>query len=127
MQKNVIISVIVTLILIGGVFYVASDNEKSPQPQNVEIRDGIQYVAVIAQGGYSPRVSQIQPNLPTKLIVRTNNTYDCSIALIVRSANFQKMLQPTGEQVIDLGTPKSGERIQGVCSMGMYGFQIRTN
>lgn len=133
MQKNTIISIIISIAIIGGTLYfvserpVSTENSEVAQSQNVEIRDGVQYVTVSAQGGYSPRMSSIQANLPTKLIVKTNGTYDCSASLVIRSAGFQKILQPTGEEVIDLGTPKSGEKIQGVCGMGMYNFQIKVS
>ena len=127
MQKNTIISIIISIAIIGGTLYFVSEKTDVTQSQNVEIRDGVQYVTVTAQGGYSPRMSVIQPNIPTKLIVKTNGTYDCSAALVVRSAGFQKILQPTGEEVINLGTPKSSEKIQGVCGMGMYSFQIKSS
>ena len=133
MQKNTIISIIISIAIIGGTLYFVSekptfsDGGDVTQSQNVEVRDGVQYVTVTAQGGYSPRMSVIQPNLPTKLIVKTNGTYDCSASLVIRSAGFQKTLQPTGEEVIDIGTPKSGEKIQGVCGMGMYNFQIKAS
>ncbi len=132
MQKNTIISIIISLVLIGGTLYFISDRSASSssevaQSQNVEVRDGVQYVTVTAKGGYSPRVTQIQGGIPTKLVVKTDGTYDCSASLVVRSVGFQKILQPTGEEVIDLGTPKSGEKVQGVCGMGMYNFQIKVS
>ncbi len=131
MQKNTIISIIISIALIGGTLYFVSDRSTSggevAQSQNIEIRDGVQYVTVTAKGGYSPRVTQIKEGLPTKLVIKTDGTYDCSASLVIRSAGFQKILQPTGEEVIDIGTPKSGEKIQGVCGMGMYNFQIKTS
>jgi plastocyanin domain-containing protein len=132
MQKNTIISIIISLVLIGGTLYFVSDRSVSSggelaQSQNVEIKDGVQYVTVTAKGGYSPRITQIQSGIPTKLVVKTDGTYDCSASLVVRSVGFQKILQPTGEEVIDLGTPKSGEKVQGVCGMGMYNFQIKVS
>ena len=132
MQKNTIISIIISIALIGGTLYFISDRSSSSggkvaQSQNVEIRDGIQYVTVTAKGGYSPRVTEIKGGLPTKLVVKTDGTYDCSASLVVRSAGFQKILQSTGEEVIDLGIPKSGDKVQGVCGMGMYNFQIKVS
>ncbi len=133
MQKNTIISIIVSLVLIGGTLYFISDistptgTNEVAQLQNIEIRDGVQYVTVTAKGGYSPRVTQIKGGIPTKLVVKTDGTYDCSASLVVRSADFQKILQPTGEEIIDLGIPKSGEIVQGVCGMGMYNFQIKVS
>lgn len=94
---------------------------------NVVVRDGVQYVTINARGGYSPRTSTITSGIPTKLIVKTNNTYDCSSALVVRSVNYRWMLPASGETEIDLGTPKTGGKIQGTCSMGMYSFAINVN
>jgi plastocyanin domain-containing protein len=132
MQKNTIISIIISLALIGGTLYFVSDRPApsdgvTAQSQNIEIRDGVQYVTITAKGGYFPRVTEIKGGLPTKLVVKTNGTYDCSASLVIRSAGFQKILQPTGEEVIDLGIPKSGDKVQGVCGMGMYNFQITVN
>lgn len=126
MQKNIIISIAISLALIGGTLYFVSDRTTPSgiQSQNVEIRDGVQYVTITAKGGYSPSVTQIKGGVPTKLVVKTDGTYDCTASLIVRSVGFQKILQPTGEEIIDLGIPKSGEKVLGVCGMGMYNFQI---
>ncbi len=129
MQKNTIISIFISLAIIGGTLYFISDKSASlggevSQSQNIEIRDGIQYITITAKGGYSPRVTEIKGGLPTKLIVKTDGTYDCSASLVVRSVGFQKILQPTGEEIIDLGIPKTGDKVQGVCGMGMYNFHI---
>lgn len=132
MQKNTIVSIVICMAIIGGTFYFLSQKSNTSsggevvETQNVEIKDGVQYVTVIAKGGYSPRITEIKGGLPTKLIVKTDGTYDCSASLVIHSVNFQKMLQPTGEEIIDLGTPKLGEKIQGVCGMGMYNFEIKT-
>jgi plastocyanin domain-containing protein len=133
MQKNTIIVIAVGAIIIASLIYLFTgktagkdiqEKNQSAQIQNVEVRDGVQYVTIDARGGYFPKESSIRPNMPTKLIIRTNNTYDCSASLVIRSANFQKMLKPTGEEIIDLGTLKSGQEIDGTCGMGMYGFKI---
>lgn len=130
MQKNTIISIAISLALIGGTLYLVSDqsapsgNEGTTQSQNIEIRDGVQYVTITAKAGYAPQVSQIKGGISTKLVVKTDGTYDCSASLVIRSIGFQKLLQPTGEEIIDLGVPKSGQEVLGVCGMGMYNFQI---
>jgi plastocyanin domain-containing protein len=126
MQTSTIVSITISLALIGGTLYAVSGGEVA-QTQNIEIRDGVQYVTVSARGGYFPRVSQIQPGIPTKLVVKTSGTYDCSASLVIRSAGFEKVLQPTGEEVIDLGVLKPDENVQGVCGMGMYNFQLRAS
>lgn len=130
MPKSIIISIIISVAIIGGTLYFISNRAPSldgelVSTQNVEIKDGVQYVTITAKGGYSPRMTEIKGGLPTKLIVKTNGTYDCSASLVVRSAGFKKILQPTGEEIIDLGTPKAGDKVQGVCGMGMYSFELK--
>jgi plastocyanin domain-containing protein len=131
MNKTVSIIIMLALVIgIGIVFFGQSrkdpDSTGVQSAQNVEIRDGIQYVTINARGGYSPKVSEAKANVPTKLIVKTNGTYDCSAALVIRSIGYQKILPQTGEEIIDLGTPQAGT-IQGLCSMGMYNFAVNFN
>ncbi len=122
-------SIIITLALVIGLGIVflgqSKNNSESTtgSAQNVEIRDGVQYVTINARGGYSPKVTKAQANMPTKLIVKTNGTYDCSASLVIRSIGYQKILPQTGEELIDLGTPQAGT-VQGLCSMGMYNFAV---
>lgn len=127
---NKIVYVIITLALVIGIGIVfggskSNNNAKiGGSGQNVEMRDGVQYVTVNAKGGYSPKVSTAKAGIPTKLIIKTDGTYDCSSSLVIRSIGFQKILAQTGEEVIDLGTPKAGQPLQGLCGMGMYNFSI---
>lgn len=126
-------SIIITIgIIFAGLIFLGGGSPKdnsdtSNNIQNVEMRDGVQYVTINARGGYSPQVSSATAGLPTKLVVKTNGTYDCSASLVIRSIGFQKILPQNGETEIDLGTPKAGEPIQGVCGMGMYSFLINFN
>lgn len=129
---NKTLSIVITFVLIIGlgIVFIGSSNNNTAtgeSTENVEIKDGIQYVTVNAKGGYSPKVSNAKAGIPTKLIVKTNRTYDCSASLVIRSVGFQKILAQTGEEVIDLGTPKAGEPLQGLCSMGMYNFSVNFN
>jgi plastocyanin domain-containing protein len=133
-MKNKIPIIIITVgLIIGiGIIFVggakgnntnATNNTSVSSTQNIEIKDGIQYITVNAKGGYSPRVTTAKARIPTKLIMKTDGTYDCSASLRIGSVGFQKVLQNTGEETIDLGTPQSGP-IRGVCGMGMYSFVI---
>jgi plastocyanin domain-containing protein len=124
-------SIIVTLGLVVGIgiiFFGGTKNDtgsvSNQAVQNVEVRDGIQYVTIEAKGGYSPKVSTAKAGIPTKLVIKTDGTYDCSSSLVIRSVGFQKILAQTGEEIIDLGTPEAGAPLQGTCSMGMYNFVV---
>lgn len=129
---NKVVYIIITLALVVGIgimFLRGSKNSTTTTStqagKNVEIKDGIQYVTVNAKGGYSPKVSAAKAGIPTKLIVKTTGTYDCSASLVIRSIGYQKILSQTGEEVIDLGVPKAEQPLQGVCGMGMYNFQVQ--
>jgi plastocyanin domain-containing protein len=125
-------SIIITLALVVGLGIIFVGGSKSgnsntdsiQQAQNVEIRDGVQYITIDAKGGYSPKISSAKADIPTKLVVKTNGTYDCSSSLVIKSIGYQKILAQTGEEIIDIGTPKAGVPLQGVCGMGMYNFSI---
>ena len=134
MNKTTSIIIVVGLIIFLGIIFGWDSKiknntglEENNLIQNVEIKNGIQYISVNAGGGYSPKISFAKAGIPTKLIMKTNGIYDCSASLVIRSINFQKILPQTGETEINLGIPKAGELLQGVCGMGMYGFVINFN
>lgn len=128
-KKALIILTLGLVIALGIVFMGGSKSDKNTavnQPvNNVEIRDGVQYVTISAKGGYSPKVSTARAGIPTKLIMKTDGTFDCSASLAIRSIGYQKILPQNGEEIIDIGTPKVGEPLQGVCGMGMYNFEVK--
>jgi plastocyanin domain-containing protein len=127
-------SIIITLGLVVGIGTIFLGDFKNDvglmsnqAVQNVEIRDGIQYITIEARGGYSPKISTAQAGIPTKLVIKTNGTYDCSLSLVIRSIGYQKVLSQTGEEIIDLGIPEVDTPLQGTCSMGMYNFKVDFN
>ena len=129
MNRTVYIIITLAIIIGSGIVLFGgsknnTDSTGIQSAQNVEIRDGVQYVTINARGGYSPKVSTAQAGIPTKLVVKTNGTYDCSASLVIRSIGYQKILSQTGEEVIDIGTPKVGQPLRGLCGMGMYNFAV---
>ena len=115
------------ILFIGGPETPSVDTVVGESGQNVEMRDGVQYITISAKGGYSPRTTSAQAGVPTKLVVKTDGTYDCSSSLVIRSLGYQKILPQTGEEIIDIGTPVAGKPLQGLCSMGMYNFKVEFN
>lgn len=128
MNKTVSIIIISALIIGIGIVVLGGSSkdgsESASGVQNSEIRDGVQYITINAKAGYSPKVSTAKAGIPTKLIVKTNGTYDCSASLVISSLKYQKILAQTGEEIIDIGTPVAGTPLRGVCGMGMYNFLI---
>ena len=119
------LGLVVTLFIIfGWGSKINKQNDSALALQNVEVRNGIQYITVNARGGYSPRVSTAKAGIPSKLIMKTSGTFDCSSSLVINSLDYRKILPQNGETEIDLGVPKVGEPLQGVCGMGMYSFEI---
>lgn len=161
-MNKVVYTIIILALVVGiGIVFVRGSNNSTiatstQSRNNVEIKEGVQFVTVNAKGGYSPKMSIVggtptstagispsivgsiaarlsatgiprtiaKAGIPTKLIIKTDGTYDCSASLVVRSIGYQKVLSQTGEEVIDLGVPKA-QPLQGVCGMGMYNFQVQ--
>lgn len=128
MNKSASIIIIFALAVSLGIIFLgglkSNNNATDKVVQNIEIKEGIQYITINAKGGYSPRISTAKAGIPTKLIVKTNGTYDCSASLVIRSIGFKKILAQTGEEIIDLGTPEAEKPLQGLCGMGMYNFVV---
>lgn len=91
---------------------------------NVSVENGVQFVSVIVKDGYSPKKTIAQGGLPTIFSMKTDRTYDCSTSLVIKALNVKRVLPSTDVTFIDAGVPKSGDQIQGVCSMGMYSFSV---
>jgi len=120
MSKAVAIIIIIALVAVVGIIFMGG----GASAQKVEIKDGVQYITIDAKGGYFPKTTNAQAGIPTKIIMKTNGTYDCSASLVIRAVGFQKILPQTGETEIDLGIPQAGVPLQGVCGMGMYSFVV---
>jgi plastocyanin domain-containing protein len=130
MNKTTLIAItIIILAVFGSIFIIGSKTGggNSASVENTQVKDGIQYITINAGGGYSPKLSSAKAGIPTKLIMKTNGAYDCSSSLAIHSIGFQKILPQTGETEIDIGTPKAGEPLRGVCGMGMYSFMVNFN
>lgn len=130
-MKPTIISIVIAALLIGGASFYAirssgNDGDKSPG-NNVTTADGKQVVEISAKGGYLPRVNTAKANTPTVLKVRTNGTFDCSASLTIPSLGYRKILPPSGETLIEVPPQEPGSVLRGLCSMGMYNFEVRFN
>jgi len=125
-MKPTIIAVLIGVTLVGGAVMLSqrSNTTESPHENNVTIVDGKQIVTISAKGGYLPKLSKAKADIPTTLRIVTTGIFDCSSALSLPSINYQKSLPPSGVTEIVLPPQKVGSTFEGLCSMGMYGFEI---
>ena len=131
MKKSTLIAVTILLVgIVAFIFILGSKNSNgasSASVDNVQVKDGVQYITINAINGYSPAVTSAKAGMPTRLIVKTNGSYGCFSSLNIRSIGYQKLLPETGETDIDIGIPKADVPLRGVCGMGMYNFLVNFN
>ena len=127
-MKSVLVSVAMSGILIGTALWLVSAGPRA-EDTNAEaptaaIIDGKQVIDISANGGYSPRKVIAKAGIPTILRVSTKGTFDCSASLVIPKLSYQKFLQPSGTEDIAIAPEQAQGTLQGLCSMGMYNFQI---
>ena len=126
MNKPVVISIVVSVLLVGGAFWLAArPSDEGEGSATATIVGGVQYVDISAKGGYSPRIVTAKVGMPTILRVKTSGTFDCSASLVIPKLSYQKFLQPSGTEEIAISGEQAQGTMQGLCSMGMYNFQIQ--
>jgi len=129
--KIIFISILAVAVLIGGFILLFKNNDVKNGNQeftnNVSIVDGSQTIMINAKGGYFPRITNAKANMPTVIKMNTQGTFDCSSALVIPSLGYRNNLPPSGETIIEVPPQNSGTKLDGLCSMGMYGFTINFN
>ena len=126
MNKSIIISLVISVLLIGGAFWlVAGPAGNSGGASAVSIVEGKQIIDISAKGGYLPRVIVAKAGVPTVLRVTTRGTFDCSASLVIPKLSYQKFLQSSGTEEIAISPGAAQGTMQGLCAMGMYNFQIK--
>lgn len=126
MNKSLIVSVFVAVLFIGGAVWLGSaPSEPSADAGNaVTVENGTQYIDITARGGYTPRRVTAKAGMPTVLRMNTRGTFDCSASLVIPRLSYQKFLQPSATEEILISAQQATGTLQGLCSMGMYSFQV---
>lgn len=112
-----VLAVTLTFVLIS----LKSSNAVEGEAENI---NGQQVINVVAKNGYSPSKIVAKADIPSIIRIQTNNTYDCSAALVIPAINYSKFLPPSGTTDVQLLPQRAGTEILASCSMGMYGFTI---
>jgi plastocyanin domain-containing protein len=91
---------------------------------NVKLSDGKQEIVIEAGEGYNPPKTLAKADLPTTIKIKTAGTLDCSLALAIPALGFRKTLPISGETMVNVPPQRSGSKLQGICSMAMYSFEV---
>lgn len=129
MEKKFIILVILVVVVAGAWMFLAGKSgtegvEQVETASSTTEASGKQVIEIFAKGGYSPRQVKARAGEESVLRVKTQNTFDCSTALVIPSLSYQAQLKPTGIVDIPLPAQEPGSKLVGLCSMGMYSFEV---
>ena len=122
------VALTIGLVFIGWAFWFVSAKPRTDEGATstaATVVDGKQIIDITAKGGYSPRVVTAKAGIPTVLRVTTNGTFDCSASVVIPKLSYQKFLQPSATEDIAISAEQAQGTLQGLCSMGMYNFQIK--
>lgn len=128
--KLTIGSLVLAVLLIGAAVMFSGGSGSSFGTPEVSaegvavVENGTQYVDITARAGYSPRLTKAQAGRDTVIRMKTKDTFDCSMALVIPAVDYQSYLEPSGVAEITIPADKAQGTIEGMCSMGMYHFAI---
>jgi len=126
MLKKLVLAGVVLAVLASG-YLVLNTAPSGPQPVPVAAatpQSEIQTLEVTAKGGYSPSNATLKADMPAKLRIITQGTFDCSSSLVISQLGYDARLPLSGVTEISIPPQPAGTVISGLCSMGMYGFNI---
>lgn len=127
MNSKILISFLLTGFFVGMAFtYAGGDPEGDGNVDagSVTMVEGVQVVEMQAKGGYFPSSVTLQAGVPTLVRMNSSGTYDCSASLQIPQIDYSVFLPATGVTEIEIPAQAAGTTIQGLCSMGMYGFKL---
>ncbi len=126
MDKKIGLAIIIAALFIGGAILYRSGGSASTAGAIRATTDasGQQIIDITARGGYSPRLIAAKAGVPTTLRVRTADTYDCSVSLVIPKLSYRKFLNSSGTEEIAIPADKATGTLNGVCGMGMYSFKV---
>lgn len=94
--------------------------DTAPDTTAASVEDGRQTVEITAHtGSYSPGNVDVRSDVPTTLVVRSDNAQGCVRSFLIPDHEVEEILPVNGETRIDLGALSPG-RLDYSCGMGMY-------
>ncbi|MBI4235567.1 hypothetical protein HY604_04690 [Candidatus Peregrinibacteria bacterium] len=134
-QKVILtLSVLISVGLIWGALTYSPGGDRGDSggsfenaPGVVREENGVQYIRIVARGGYKPSQISAKADIKTILEIETQGTYDCSAALNIPQLGFQQFLPATGVTPIEIPAEYAKDSLNILCSMGMYRSRIDFN
>jgi uncharacterized protein len=84
------------------------------------VKNGFQEATInVESSGYNPSMVILKEGIPTKLSLKTKDTYSCAIAFRIPALKIGVNLRPDGEEILELPKLAKGNYLY-TCSMGMY-------
>jgi hypothetical protein len=109
--------------------FISAPNAPKQQAQGdasvVREENGKQIIHIVAGHGYNPRLVAAKANVPTVLEMELGAGYDCSAGLRIPALKVQEFLKTDGLTLITVPPQEAGSTLTGLCSMGMYKFDIK--
>ena len=92
---------------------------------NIRWEGDKQIITITADGGYTPKQTIAEADVPTTLEFVTRGGFDCSSALVIPSLNYSTQLSSGAPVSLPLDPQVPGSTLTGLCAMGMYSFTIQ--
>ncbi len=120
------------VLIAAGIVWYGAEKPRASTPERADpprvasatTEDGVQYVDIVARGGYTPRTTQAVAGTSTIIRLHTEGTYDCSSAVVIPALGFEAVLGPNGVREVPVPADKAHGTLEGLCSMGMYRFSV---
>jgi plastocyanin domain-containing protein len=122
-MKNAL-AIVAAAVIIGGAFMFATRSPQVASTDNVSVENGKQVVEIKAEKNYAPALTSAKPNMPTVIRMETNGTFNCTSIVRIPSIGYQQTLPLSGSTDIEIPPQQPGAKVTGVCSMGMYSFEV---
>lgn len=103
----------------------AAEQQAATPGGNVHIENGLQIIEITTKGGYSPKTTTAQADMPTVLRIITAGTFDCLSVLVIPGLDYRARLPINGTTEVQAPPQQPGSKLTGQCSMGMDSFEIR--
>lgn len=106
---------------LSGIF-TAPAAQTAQEPATAQTASGEDIITInVLNTAYSPDVIHAKAGVPLKLRLVTNDVRSCSRAFVIPALDVQRLLDATGEAIVDIPPQEKGAQIPFSCSMGMYG------